>query len=102
MEKIKKERFAVLLLKGLTIDEVSELTSLIKEERLEWHKQEVKKLAIHDVSNCAYLKHELEVTDQLLNERQRVLDAIPECEIHGKCVPHAIEFIEEMKAKHCC
>ena len=50
--------------------------------------------------NCADLKHELEVTDKLLNERQRVLDAIPECQSHGKCVPHAIEWIEEMKAKH--
>lgn len=59
-------------------------------------------LTIHDVSNCADLKHELEVTDKLLNERQRVLDAIPECQSHGKCVPHAIEWIEEMKAKHCC
>lgn len=51
MEKIKQERFAVLLLKGLTVDEVSELTDLIKEERLEWHKQEVKKLMLTDVSN---------------------------------------------------
>jgi hypothetical protein len=55
-----------------------------------------------EVCNCADLKHELEVTDKLLNERQRVLDAIPECQIHGSCVPHAIEWIEEMKAKHCC
>ena len=73
---------------GATIDEVALML--------------VKKLAIHDVSNCADLKHELEVTDKLLNERQRVLDAIPECQSHGKCVPHAIEWIEEMKAKHCC
>ena len=49
MERVKQERFAVLLLKGLTIDEASELTSLIKEERLEWHKQEVKKLIIPNV-----------------------------------------------------
>lgn len=59
-------------------------------------------LNLFGVSNCADLKHELEVTDQLLDERQRVLDAIPECESHGKCVPHAIEWIDEMKAKHCC
>jgi hypothetical protein len=49
-------------------------------------------------SNCVDLKQELEVTNKLLNERQRVLDAIPECQIHGKCVPHAIEWVEEMKA----
>lgn len=59
-------------------------------------------LDLFSVSNCADLKHELEVTDKLLEERQRVLDAIPECPSHGKCVPHAIEWIEEMKAKHCC
>lgn len=29
------------------------------------------------------LKAELEVTDTLLIDRQRVLDAIPECEYHG-------------------
>jgi hypothetical protein len=62
----------------------------------------VKNLAMHDVNNCVDLKHELEVTDKLLNERQRVLDAIPECPSHGKCVPYAIEWIDEMKAKHCC
>ena len=54
-------------------------------------------LTIPDVNNCAEFKHELEVTAKLLNERQKLLDAIPECEIHGKCVPHALEWIEEMK-----
>ena len=61
-----------------------------------------KNVGLSNVSDCADLKHELEVTDKLLNERQRVLDAIPECPSHGKCVPHAIEWIEEMKTKHCC
>jgi hypothetical protein len=47
------------------------------------------------------LEEELRVTDQLLNERQKVLDAIPECPIHGgNCVPHAIEWIAEMMSKH--
>lgn len=45
------------------------------------------------------LKQELEVTEKLLNERQRVSDAIPECKAHRSCVPHAIEWIEEMKSK---
>jgi len=45
-------------------------------------------------------KEELKVTDLLLEERQRVLDAIPECPSHGSCVPHAIEWIEEMKNKN--
>lgn len=45
------------------------------------------------------LEQELEVTDRLLIETQRLLDAIPECEIHGKCVPHALEWIEKMKSE---
>jgi len=43
-------------------------------------------------------RKELRVTEELLNDRQRLLDAIPECETHGKCVPHALEWIEKMKA----
>lgn len=43
------------------------------------------------------LAEELAVTDALLAERQRVLDAIPECPVHGACVPHALEWIEEAK-----
>ncbi|MCS6204004.1 hypothetical protein [Shewanella baltica] len=47
--------------------------------------------------SCAeYLKQELDITNSLLRERQKLLDAIPECEVHGKCVPHAIEWIESM------
>ncbi|MGI2056194.1 hypothetical protein ACRN9T_03225 [Shewanella baltica] len=47
--------------------------------------------------SCAeYLKEELDITNSLLRERQKILDAIPECEVHGKCVPHAIEWIESM------
>lgn len=41
---------------------------------------------------------DLQVTERLLNERQRLLDAIPECAAHGKCVPHALEWIEKAKA----
>lgn len=49
----------------------------------------------------ANLQKELKVTEELLEERQKVLDAIPECKSHGSCVPHALEWIEEMKAKYC-
>lgn len=45
------------------------------------------------------LEKELKVTDELLNDRQRLLDAIPECEAHGKCVPHALDWIEIKKSK---
>ena len=44
------------------------------------------------------LQDQLKVTDSLLNERQRLLDAIPECALHDKCVPHALEWIEKAKA----
>lgn len=41
----------------------------------------------------------LDVTDKLLTERNRVLDAIPKCPAHGsQCVPHAIEWIEGVQA----
>jgi len=43
------------------------------------------------------LKEELEVTDSILNERQKLLDAIPECPTHGKCMPHALDWIKKMK-----
>lgn len=46
----------------------------------------------------AELKEELAVTEKLLEERQRVLDAIPECETHGgSCSPHALEWVKKMK-----
>lgn len=41
------------------------------------------------------LKGEMTVTEQLLAERQRVLDAVPECPLHGPCVPHAVSWIED-------
>lgn len=53
-----------------------------------------------EVMRCAELEEELMVTDKLLAERQRVLDAIPECEIHGKnCAPHALEWIAKQLHK---
>ncbi|QGW28457.1 hypothetical protein [Phnomibacter ginsenosidimutans] len=51
------------------------------------------------MSELEKLKHELEVTEKLLEERQKLLDAIPECPVHGKCVPHALEWIEKHKGK---
>ena len=43
------------------------------------------------------LEKELKVTDELLDSRQIVINAIPECKSHGSCLPHAIEWIEEAK-----
>jgi len=46
-----------------------------------------------------HLRQELDITDKLLAERERVLRAIPECPAHGpSCVPHALEWIERAKA----
>ena len=42
------------------------------------------------------LSRELAVSDKLLEERNRVLRAIPGCDAHGdQCVPHALEWIED-------
>lgn len=36
--------------------------------------------------------------ERLLAERDRLLDAIPECPAHGSgCIPHALEWIERLK-----
>jgi hypothetical protein len=58
----------------------------------------------HDefIKSMAALKDvqdELYATDKLLESRQKVLDAIPECPEHGACVPHALEWIEQQKEK---
>lgn len=50
-----------------------------------------------DPDALSALRKELDVTDELLADRQRVLDAIPECPAHGPCVPHALEWIERAK-----
>ena len=45
------------------------------------------------------LRDDLRVTEALLEERQKLLDAIPECPLHGKCVPNALLWIEKAKLK---
>ena len=50
------------------------------------------------IRKCAELEEELTITDKLLAERQKVLDAIPECQSHGKgCIPNALEWIAKQK-----
>jgi len=42
----------------------------------------------------------LAVDEKLLVDRTRLLDAIPECPVDGSgCVPHAIEWVERMRAE---
>ena len=44
------------------------------------------------------LTEELKVTDDLLKERQKVIDLIPECQSHGgNCIPNAIDWIKAAK-----
>ena len=54
----------------------------------------------HGGHSCVQqLREELDVTDKLLADRERVLRAIPGCPEHGEgCVPHALEWIERAKA----
>jgi hypothetical protein len=49
-----------------------------------------------DVS-ISVLEFQLELAKQLLDERQRLLDAIPQCPAHGECVPYALEWIAKAK-----
>ncbi len=44
-------------------------------------------------------KEELRLTNELLATSDRVLNAVPECPVHGPCVPHAVEWIEKAKAR---
>ena len=42
-------------------------------------------------------EEEVRVADQLIAERNRVLDALP-CPVHGQCVPHALNAIASLQA----
>ena len=41
----------------------------------------------------------IETLEKLLEERDRLLAEIPECENHGACIPHAIDWIRLKKEK---
>ena len=44
------------------------------------------------------LKKELDLTNGLLEDQYRIMDAIPGCEAHGnRCISHAIEWINRVK-----
>lgn len=43
------------------------------------------------------LEEELRITDLLLNDREKLLLAIPRCPVHGPCIPHALEWVERVK-----
>lgn len=44
---------------------------------------------------------EIKATEKILENRNRLFEYIPKCEVHGKfCVPHAIEWINNIKSKN--
>lgn len=44
------------------------------------------------------IEDELNTTDKLLDERRKILDAIPACVAHGdQCIPHALEWLDQVK-----
>jgi len=47
------------------------------------------------------LEKEIAVSDILLKDRELLLSLIPECPSHGKCMPHAIDWINKMKSLPC-
>lgn len=49
-------------------------------------------------SDCLEQADYIQVIEGLLETRNSVLEAIPECPVHGnQCVPHALEWIENAK-----
>ena len=66
----------------LKMGEIDDLRNLLKDVR-----KRVKEL-----------EAEVAVSDKLLEEQYRVIDAIPECPVHGsRCVPDAVEWVNQVK-----
>ena len=57
----------------------------------------ISKFDNEDTKSRQDLIDDLNITTKLFEERDRLLDAIPQCKVHGKCVPYALEWIEEAK-----
>ena len=45
------------------------------------------------------IEEELRVCETLLEGRDALLEAIPECKVHGKCIPSALEWIAKAKVR---
>ena len=47
-----------------------------------------------ETATAADLRQYIRVTESILEGRNCVLEAIPECPLHGnQCIPHALEWI---------
>lgn len=63
----------------------------------------LQKLVLCLETENALLREEVAIDDKIIAERQRVLEAIPPCELHGRhCVPHALEWIADRVAESNC
>jgi hypothetical protein len=45
------------------------------------------------------LAEEVELDNKIIAERDRLLNAIPECAAHGQCVPYAIQWAKDIQAE---
>ncbi len=83
------------------LDENKKLRAENKRQSKELAEQSIKMLVFNDVvEERDKYRAAFEVTEKLLNERQRVLDTIPGCPLHGPCVPHALDWIKQSKKLH--
>lgn len=78
---------------------IRQLSELEIDNLIEAHRDD----AIHGIedhfevhSALSQMRHEIRISDQLIAERDRILDALP-CPIHGRCVPFVLEWIERKK-----
>lgn len=46
------------------------------------------------------LREEVELDNKIIAERDRLLNAIPECAAHGQCVPHAIQWVKDVQVEN--
>lgn len=82
---------------AVTNEEVDFLLATVRE--LQEFLIAASQLALESRAELARLREEVEVSDRIIAERQRLLDAFPECEAHGRCVPHAIEYLARLTAE---
>ena len=74
--------------------------SLVFPDLEEWQLNQIRDALMEECSRddpIEKIKEEVEVLNKLLEERETLLDSIPQCPVHGKCIPYAIRWIEQAK-----
>ena len=87
---------------SLTAGDVVELANIIAENsQLKMRLSRMNASDIHVFNQyedeLSEMRQEIWLTEQIANNYRSVLQAVPECNVHGECVPHAIEWIEKAK-----